>query len=206
MGLIQSFTAARMAAIENALTVGAAIISNELILTRKDGATINTGNVKGPTGDAGGAAKFYSATTQESFLYLPNATWTNTWGWAFTEGTETLFTINTDTSTGDAVDSFIVTETGLYLANFSYTFYDDGYAAPCRHFVGFFINDTTQNSAWQNFGPQASNSAYLTIQVCTVIDLVAGQKVHCKMYQDSGFDLTATKVSPYAKVNFLKVA
>lgn len=50
---VTGYTAAHTQDIEDATIVGAAIVANELILTRHDSTTINLGNVKGATGSAG---------------------------------------------------------------------------------------------------------------------------------------------------------
>lgn len=52
MGIVQVFTAARMAAIEAASVISGAVngVSGHLILTKHDGSTIDAGNVVGPAG------------------------------------------------------------------------------------------------------------------------------------------------------------
>lgn len=53
MTTVTGFTAARMLAMEAATIVDGDIVGDNLILTRHDGATINAGNVRGPTGSPG---------------------------------------------------------------------------------------------------------------------------------------------------------
>ena len=53
MGIITVFTAARMAAIEATAVVSGAVSGDNLILTKKNGTTVNAGNVRGPKGDTG---------------------------------------------------------------------------------------------------------------------------------------------------------
>jgi hypothetical protein len=61
MATITGFTAARMLEIENASVVDGAVIANNLILTRKDGTTINAGNVRGATGATGATGEVSTA-------------------------------------------------------------------------------------------------------------------------------------------------
>lgn len=196
-----------MTAMENDMTYDGDVVSNELIFTKKDGSTINTGNVKGPTGDQGSSAPiFYSAKqTEQYFVYANSSVWTVVTGWVFVEGTSSLVTIQQATTGGKEDEWFLVNQTGLYLANFSFT-YDNSYdTAPVLHrqFVAFFVNGA-QNTAYQNYGPSSSNSSYATVQVCCALDLVAGQKLSCRIYQDSGF-ITQHQPSPYSKMNLLKI-
>jgi hypothetical protein len=53
MATVTAFTASRSLAIENKRVDSAAIVGDDLILTRKDGTTLNAGNVRGPQGDQG---------------------------------------------------------------------------------------------------------------------------------------------------------
>lgn len=50
MGAIQIFNAARMAAIEALAVVGAAVVGDNLVMTRKNGSTFIAGNVRGNPG------------------------------------------------------------------------------------------------------------------------------------------------------------
>lgn len=56
MATVTGYTAARMKEIEDQAIVNGAVVINDLILTRYNGATINAGNVRGPTGATGPAA------------------------------------------------------------------------------------------------------------------------------------------------------
>ncbi len=53
MATVTGLTAARMIAIEAASVVNGEVVSNNLILTKFNGATINAGNVRGLKGDPG---------------------------------------------------------------------------------------------------------------------------------------------------------
>lgn len=53
MATVTAFTAERTLAIENKRVDSAAVVGDELILTRKDGTTLNAGNVRGPQGSTG---------------------------------------------------------------------------------------------------------------------------------------------------------
>lgn len=53
MATVQVFTAARTQEIEDQAIVGAAVVGDDLIMTRHNGDTLNAGVVKGATGDAG---------------------------------------------------------------------------------------------------------------------------------------------------------
>lgn len=64
MASVTGFTAERMLAMEAATIVDGDIVGDNLILTRHDGATINAGNVRGPTGLPG-------ITNAEMLQHLP---------------------------------------------------------------------------------------------------------------------------------------
>ena len=53
MGVITGYTAERMLEIEQSTVVDAEVVGDELILEKRDGTTINAGNIKGPQGDPG---------------------------------------------------------------------------------------------------------------------------------------------------------
>lgn len=64
MATITGLTAARMLAMEAASLVSAAIVGDNLIITRQNGTTFNAGNVRGPAGVAGPAANVQSLITK----------------------------------------------------------------------------------------------------------------------------------------------
>ena len=64
MGTVTGYTAEHMKAIEDEVIVSAAVVGNNLILTRHDGTTINAGNVQGPAGPQGVGASDMSAVYQ----------------------------------------------------------------------------------------------------------------------------------------------
>lgn len=53
MATVTGFTAERMLEMENATIIDGDIVGDDLILTKKDGTTVNAGNVRGPTGEPG---------------------------------------------------------------------------------------------------------------------------------------------------------
>lgn len=55
MGSVTGYTAAKMEELADANVVDGDIVGDDLILTRRDGSTINAGNVRGPIGPTGPA-------------------------------------------------------------------------------------------------------------------------------------------------------
>lgn len=68
MTSVTSYTAARMKVIEDSAIVDGDVIGDNLILRRRDGATIDAGNVRGPTGTPGVSEATFLA---ETALFLP---------------------------------------------------------------------------------------------------------------------------------------
>lgn len=71
MATITGLTAARMLAIEGASVVSGAVVAGNLILTKHDGTTINTGSVIGPTGATGATGP--TATLSGTYAARPAA-------------------------------------------------------------------------------------------------------------------------------------
>lgn len=53
MATVTGFTAARMKEIEDATVINGGVVDDDLVLVRRDGGTINAGNVRGPAGFQG---------------------------------------------------------------------------------------------------------------------------------------------------------
>lgn len=53
MATVTGYTAARMQEIEDGTVVGGEVVGDDLVLTRRDGGTINAGDVRGPQGPQG---------------------------------------------------------------------------------------------------------------------------------------------------------
>lgn len=66
MAVVTGLTAGRMKEIEAAAIVDAEVQGNNLMLTRKDGATVNAGNVRGNPGVIGPAGGYYNDITFDS--------------------------------------------------------------------------------------------------------------------------------------------
>lgn len=73
---VTGYTAAHTQDIEDATIVGAAIVANELILTRHDATTINLGNVKGATGSAGFTPDLRGLSTTSNSISVATKTFT----------------------------------------------------------------------------------------------------------------------------------
>lgn len=210
MGQIQSYTDEEIVAIESDMVTGGIVVGDDLVFSKRDGTTINTGSVRGPQGDPSALMPLLYSATSSQEAYVDPATWGGVIEWTFTEGDPTLFVYGEYTDTPDVWlwDSwFTVQKTGTYLANFSYTFsmgYFEGDPPypQVRMLVAFWVNNV-QDVAYQNFGPTSSNSALSTIQVTAIMSLTAGQKVSPRVYNGGASYLNPS--SPYAKVNFLKI-
>lgn len=89
MPAVTVFTAARMLAIEGASVVSGAVSGDNLILTKRDGSTINAGNVRGLAATLKGAVISLIAQTEVGPVYTvvddntPTAAWPNREEWWF---------------------------------------------------------------------------------------------------------------------------
>lgn len=75
MATVTGFTAARMTQIENETVVDGDVVGDDLILTRRDGVTINAGNVRGPQGIQGLTGQVPEAPNDGDSYVRENAGW-----------------------------------------------------------------------------------------------------------------------------------
>jgi hypothetical protein len=68
MATVTGYTAARMKAIEDTTVVDGEIVGDNLILARRDGVTINAGNVRGATGEPGISEAQFNAGIGDGFV------------------------------------------------------------------------------------------------------------------------------------------
>lgn len=164
MTTIESLTKTRQLAIEASTVVSAAVVSNNLILTKRDGSTINTGNVRGANGSTGATGAAGWAATE-----LGGADDLNT---MFTSG---LFSQTTDAEAASG-SNYPVPYAGILqvfknaastLFWQTYRVYNSGPFAGAT-FTRTWISSAW--SAWQYIGPPAGVWTDLTLPDANVVE------------------------------------
>ena len=77
MAEVTGFTKARMDDLDNDIINGASIVGEDLVLTKKGGASVNAGNVKGPTGPPGEAGTVTQTDITQAILDRQPGPWVN---------------------------------------------------------------------------------------------------------------------------------
>ena len=74
--VVTGFTKARMDALDDDIINGASVVGNNLILTKKDGSSIDAGNIKGPIGDPGPEGTVNSDDVAQAIADRQPSAWT----------------------------------------------------------------------------------------------------------------------------------
>lgn len=168
---VTGLTEEKMVEIDGLSIVDSDVVGNNLILTRRDGSTVDAGSVKGVDGGGGvlGDKYFARSTSTQS---LTTGVITDVTSYAFVSGLSTLFTIGSGTT-------FTANQAGLYYIKHAVYFGSGG--STSRRISLIYLNGVEIRRV--DTGSRGSNDL---VGVTTMVNLAIGDVLNFKAYQNSG--------------------